>query len=700
MVVFGLWVINKAGGLVYQRNFADGLAQLTSNEYLVLAGTLHGIHAITSRLSPCGPSSGAQVIEGESFKLTILLTATDHLSAEINNALSTQTSGSLSVDGRKTRQTISGVTIMSLKRGFTNEGDKILNYLEHGIFDAIQKQYLRKFIFAIYLDSHDPNNIIEAYTFNFRYYNIPGTNTVVPIMSLGDQLSELSLGRTGSLDPVSETLKRGKLPTLGEVKRSLKLFFNENTPDDYQPPHFCAGDIDSHKWFFATHKTSEMPEKMSIGNFETGWHGVNMEVTSVSCYLPSVTEDNYAMFTGITSNSVPRLTPLEEAQLRAEDAELQRKDALNRNVIWNADDEEASEEDMVVARYNDVSSMGPVGVRDGDGVIKPIPELHSHAIAGNPAQLAGEPQHTPTGVDHLIALHYTKDTQVIPDTQEVEMRSPSPSSVHRRLSLPPSDMCDLTLSTIPTQPIDTQLLEIKLRRQMGVPTLADIDMLDMETQTPLPPEGTVDPMDSADHPELLKTKVTRTSVRDGNTGRADSGKLDCDCGTVTTISSSKAFIATESVITDALGSTREITKKGKKPTRGKARKTQKELQRTRYVFLPASKKSKAYHDYFNPDPLVENRLMGLANEVINKSRMEDHKLCVHERPPDDRPSNGISSSPGLVKDSQTQETTHNVLMLAIARQTEATLKRKSESNIDKPIKKTKISIGTAVDLCD
>jgi len=76
MVVFGLWVINKAGGLVYNRDFGEGLAKLTSNEYLVLAGTLHGIHAITSRLSPTGSSSGAQVIEGESFKMTILLTAT------------------------------------------------------------------------------------------------------------------------------------------------------------------------------------------------------------------------------------------------------------------------------------------------------------------------------------------------------------------------------------------------------------------------------------------------------------------------------------------------------------------------------------------------------------------------------------------------------------------------------------------------
>jgi hypothetical protein len=57
-------------------HLADGLAQLTSNEHLVLAGTLHGIHAITSRLSPMGSSSGAQVIEGETFKMSILLTAT------------------------------------------------------------------------------------------------------------------------------------------------------------------------------------------------------------------------------------------------------------------------------------------------------------------------------------------------------------------------------------------------------------------------------------------------------------------------------------------------------------------------------------------------------------------------------------------------------------------------------------------------
>lgn len=42
-------------------------------------------------------------------------------------------------------------------------------------------------------------------------------------MSLGDQLSKMTLAYTGGRDPMAEALKHGKLPTLGEVKRSLKV---------------------------------------------------------------------------------------------------------------------------------------------------------------------------------------------------------------------------------------------------------------------------------------------------------------------------------------------------------------------------------------------------------------------------------------------------------------------------------------------
>lgn len=41
--VYALIIINKAGGLIYHRSFGEnGLHQLSTNDYLVLAGTFHG----------------------------------------------------------------------------------------------------------------------------------------------------------------------------------------------------------------------------------------------------------------------------------------------------------------------------------------------------------------------------------------------------------------------------------------------------------------------------------------------------------------------------------------------------------------------------------------------------------------------------------------------------------------------------------
>ncbi|KAK9720807.1 hypothetical protein K7432_003871 [Basidiobolus ranarum] len=75
-MIFSLYVINKAGGLIYQRDFIEGLNRLTSNEYLVLAGTFHGVHAITSKISPTSTSSGIEIFETETFKLQCFQTLT------------------------------------------------------------------------------------------------------------------------------------------------------------------------------------------------------------------------------------------------------------------------------------------------------------------------------------------------------------------------------------------------------------------------------------------------------------------------------------------------------------------------------------------------------------------------------------------------------------------------------------------------
>ncbi|KAF2792232.1 Sybindin-like protein [Melanomma pulvis-pyrius CBS 109.77] len=95
MVVFALFIISKAGGLIYNREFHTGMSKLTSNDYLMLAGSFHGMHAITKQLCPAFPTpptaanaaglapspfssrpSGIEVLESSHFRIQCFQTLT------------------------------------------------------------------------------------------------------------------------------------------------------------------------------------------------------------------------------------------------------------------------------------------------------------------------------------------------------------------------------------------------------------------------------------------------------------------------------------------------------------------------------------------------------------------------------------------------------------------------------------------------
>lgn len=68
MRIFSLYILNKAGGLVFQKDVNPGIAKLTANDYLVLAGTLHSVHAIATNLKPVECRSlneTAQTVNGQ-----------------------------------------------------------------------------------------------------------------------------------------------------------------------------------------------------------------------------------------------------------------------------------------------------------------------------------------------------------------------------------------------------------------------------------------------------------------------------------------------------------------------------------------------------------------------------------------------------------------------------------------------------------
>ncbi|KAF9032149.1 hypothetical protein BDZ89DRAFT_1158622 [Hymenopellis radicata] len=456
-------------------------------------------------------------------------------------------------------------------------------FQENGVFDALQKSYLKTFIFAVYLDSKDPNNIIEAYTFNFKYHTLPGTTTTIPVMTL-----ESSSPLQRMKDPVAEAVSKGKLPTLRDVKRSVKtllktlitsmtqmdvlpkrryasfkMFYTDDTPSEYEPPHFQAADVDKDKWYFMTHDLDEVPDKWDIGKVDTGHHAVNVSVTSIATYLPSSTEHDSAPFTGTTTKRMAppaALTPAEEASLRLEQASKQKEDAGTRNVVWEADadatcDVDADGEDesdfvrqsdgtYLLVGSHPVKEVRPipVGVRNQGGDIEPIP---ADMMQVDGAVYGETTQAVPTCLDEMMSTQPI-DAPMIAATQCAEytptptnrsrgrVTSPfrddlmhfSPRRDSRELSSELGTPCPTTHRREEDDDIDTQMLQ---KLVLSNDAVEDTIMLDMETQvmnhnSSLPPSS-IQSFGVTPEPEVIEATPKPLKKE-----KVNDDVVDCECG--------------------------------------------------------------------------------------------------------------------------------------------------------------------------
>jgi meiosis-specific protein len=64
---------------------------------------------------------------------------------------------------------LDGIAVKTLKQNVSIEANTLLEWIEKGVFDAIQKQYLNQLVFGIYLDPHNPLDLTEHYQFEFSY---------------------------------------------------------------------------------------------------------------------------------------------------------------------------------------------------------------------------------------------------------------------------------------------------------------------------------------------------------------------------------------------------------------------------------------------------------------------------------------------------------------------------------------------------
>jgi hypothetical protein len=155
---------------------------------------------------------------------------------------------------------LQGIAVKTIKNDISTESNTIVDWIERGCFDALQKQYLKTIIFGIYLDPEHPNKLVEQYEFSFSYekenieVNLNSTDiSIDSIQKNTRNLVRRLLISTQNLEPLPEN-----------AYVTMRLLYHDHTPIDYEPPLFKQG---------VPLEQMDSVQTLSIGNVETEHHG-------------------------------------------------------------------------------------------------------------------------------------------------------------------------------------------------------------------------------------------------------------------------------------------------------------------------------------------------------------------------------------------------------------------------------------------
>ncbi|KAL7069057.1 HORMA domain-containing protein [Cryptosporidium serpentis] len=181
---------------------------------------------------------------------------------------------------------VSGLQLKVL-RPFNKESKLILNWLEDGVFDALEKEYLKLLVFGIHGACDE---LIESYHFHFSYNangmtdinceRVTNENKVIGSSRIGNEFSgcskEYARQQTVQLLRTLILLTQSLSP-LPEIRyMSMKLWYYEDkVPNNYEPNHFRparTSDVLSY---------GDIPMDTTIGNVDTKFHSLSVKVKSI-----------------------------------------------------------------------------------------------------------------------------------------------------------------------------------------------------------------------------------------------------------------------------------------------------------------------------------------------------------------------------------------------------------------------------------
>ncbi|XP_022874812.1 meiosis-specific protein ASY1-like [Olea europaea var. sylvestris] len=168
------------------------------------------------------------------------------------------------------------------------ESRRLIDWMEKGVYDALQKKYLRTVLFCICETVDGP--MIEEYAFSFSYSNTDSQEVSMNINRKGtkkgvtfdcnskteitpSQMRSSACKMVRTLIQLMRTLD--KMPEERTILMKL-LYYDDVTPVDYEPPFFrgCIEEEAHHPW-------TRSPLKMEVGNVNSKHFVLALRVKSV-----------------------------------------------------------------------------------------------------------------------------------------------------------------------------------------------------------------------------------------------------------------------------------------------------------------------------------------------------------------------------------------------------------------------------------
>ncbi|KAL4779308.1 HORMA domain-containing protein [Aspergillus varians] len=304
-----------------------------------------------------------------------------------NNSNPNRTNGVADVAFGKGKR---GQPLKVILRGSEPKADMIINVLETGIFDALSKSVLEAVQLTIIADKEAPENVLESYTFSFRYTNGLG--------DLDRRLESLSIEPCGYVADMKsaqtarvglETIVRrlitlsAFLPTLPN-KRTLgvHLFYTDDCPPDYEPPGFSGAKDDVINYPLTENWKRE---SQVCGKMETGWHAVGLKVTSLKWTGPEPEASEPAP-------QIPAEIEYKDTVLRAEDIGFDNDESkLQASQIEVRSSQEATQDAVEREKLQSMMPSQEVPSSDSELVptqpVKATPSLETQNVqAATPSQ--------------------------------------------------------------------------------------------------------------------------------------------------------------------------------------------------------------------------------------------------------------------------------------------------------------------------